>query len=240
MSNIIKIIDLIPMSVAKNPQPSIKDIPDWYIDTQEYFLKGNEPTIKIENGIKSIDSTIKKCVPVYDAMTAGYIIYSFTDIYISQIDEKPHYQWHNLVDNVDIGINWYVTEQADNHPDFQNIPYPRWILPWAISTPNGYSCIIIPPMHRESKIFEILPAIIDTDKSITQINLPFVLKDIKFEGTIPAGTPIAQIIPFKRESWKLEKGNEKDIEKNKNTIKLLQSSFVNVYKNKFWQKKSYK
>jgi hypothetical protein len=95
-------------------------------------------------------------------------------------------------------------------------------------------------MHRESKIFEILPAIIDTDKAITQINLPFVLKDLKFEGTIPAGTPIAQIIPFKRESWKLEKGNEKDIEKNKNTIKLLQSSFVNVYKNKFWQKKSYK
>jgi hypothetical protein len=108
MSNIIKIIDLITMSIAKSPQPSIKDIPDWYTNTQEYFLKGNEPTIEIENGIKSIDSTIKKCVPVYDAMTAGYIIYSFTDIHITQIDEKPHYQWHNLVDNVDIGINWYL------------------------------------------------------------------------------------------------------------------------------------
>ncbi len=229
-----------PMSNAKNPQPSINDMPDWYSNTKEYFLKGTEPTITLQDGGKLIDSTIKKCMPVYDAMTAGYIVYSFTDIFVRQIDGIPNYQWHNLIDNVDIGIHWHLKEQADNHPDFQNIPYPRWVLPWAISTPNGYSCIIVPPMHRESEFFKILPAIVDTDKLTTQINIPFVLKDPKFEGMIPAGTPIAQIIPFKRESWKLEKGNKKDIEKNKNTAKLLQSSFINAYKNKFWQKKSYK
>ena len=57
---------------------------------------------------------------------------------------------------------------------------------------------------------------------------------------IPAGTPIAQIIPFKRENWKLEKGNKKDIQKMNNNTRLLQSSFIDRYKNKFWQKKSYK
>jgi hypothetical protein len=46
-----------------------------------------------------------------------------------------------------------------------------------------------------------LPGVVDTDNLLTEINPPFRMKN-GWTGVIPAGTPIAQIIPFKRENWK--------------------------------------
>jgi hypothetical protein len=46
-----------------------------------------------------------------------------------------------------------------------------------------------------------LPAIVDTDKHPIMVNFPFFLKE-NFSGVIPYGTPIVQVIPFKRENWK--------------------------------------
>lgn len=57
---------------------------------------------------------------------------------------------------------------------------------------------------------------------------------------IPEGTPIAQVIPFKRNSWKMSIGNEKNIiEIEKQTLRL-NSKIFDAYKTKFWNKKSFK
>ena len=42
---------------------------------------------------------------------------------------------------------------------------------------------------------------VDTDKYPIPVHFPFLLKK-NFEGLIKQGTPIIQVIPFKRESWK--------------------------------------
>jgi hypothetical protein len=111
--------------------------------------------------------------------------------------------------------------------------------PWSIKTPKGHSVLFVQPFHRES-IFTILPGIVDTDTYNSPVNFPFVLNDINFEGLIPAGTPMAQIIPFKREKWSLEFGNDEDIlESNKHT-KRVRSRFFDSYKNNFWNRKEYK
>jgi hypothetical protein len=62
-----------------------------------------------------------------------------------------------------------------------------------------------------------------------------------FEGVIKQGTPLIQVIPFKRESWESEfishsEGRD-DIEAQR---LLVRSSFKNSYKEKFRQKKEYK
>jgi hypothetical protein len=46
-----------------------------------------------------------------------------------------------------------------------------------------------------------MSAIVDSDKFYGSGNIPFFLK-ADFEGTIEKGTPIAQLIPIKRKSWK--------------------------------------
>ena len=97
---------------------------------------------------------------------------------------------------------------------------------------------MIPPMHREN-IFEILPGVIDTDTFPVQLAFPFIMKNKKFKGIIPKGTPIAQIVPFKRESWKMKNGNIKDLKDFNKKQFTISSLLMDRYKRLFWQKKQY-
>jgi hypothetical protein len=94
-------------------------------------------------------------------------------------------------------------------------------------------------MHRESP-FTILDGIVDTDSYNAPVNFPFVLNDWGFEGLIPAGTPMAQVIPFKRESWQMEIGSQEEFEAQQKTTIHLRTSFFDSYKNKFRSPKEYK
>jgi len=211
-------------------KPASTHIPEWYKKMEAYIGNLKKPDIAGKS-----PATIKKCMPVFDALTAGYIIVSPADVYVSQVGGKPTYQWS------DFGLlEFHPIEQAPEHPSGKDMPsYPKWLNPWAIKTPKGYSTLFVQPFHRES-VFTILPGIVDTDTYFTSVNFPFVLNDPKFEGLIPAGTPIAQVIPFKRESWKLKKGNEKDYKAQVKNKTELSSTFFNRYKLNFWHKKEYK
>jgi hypothetical protein len=81
-------------------------------------------------------------------------------------------------------------------------------------------------------------AVVD-DYVMPGANMSFFIKK-GFEGEIPAGTPIAQVIPFKREEWeaKSTKGlwDEADA-----TVKAPISELLNGhYRKNFWKKKVYK
>ena len=65
-------------------------------------------------------------------------------------------------------------------------------------------------MHQESSPIKVFEGIVDTDQQHI-MNFPFVYKDPEFEGIIPAGTPIVQVIPFKREKWTMDFDNKIDI-----------------------------
>jgi hypothetical protein len=211
------------------PKPAVKEVPDWYRNTPEYT---NDQGKKIVNGI--YPQTIKKCIPVFDAITSGYILYTQTDIQVYQQDGLPYYAWPSQD-----AIKFHPIEQAPLHPAKNEAPYPKWINPYAITTPPGYSILFTQPMHRES-VFTILEGIVDTDTYKATVNFPFVLKDTKWEGIIPAGTPMAQLIPFKRESWEHKIGSDKDRVEQENINKKLQTIFFNSYKKQFWFKKEYR
>jgi hypothetical protein len=73
------------------------------------------------------------------------------------------------------------------------------------------------------------------------IILPSLLRLLEndFEGVIEKGTPIAQIIPFKRDSWNaefdfLENGEYKKIED-----KNFNSTIVGHYLKNAWSKKEF-
>lgn len=213
----------------EQPKPASRLVPEWYKNTESYINGEKKPMGKGETG-----ATIKRCIPVFDAITAGYIIESPADVYVSNKDGAQWFEWS------DLGlINFHPVEQASLHPLKKPFPYPKWINPWSIATPKGYSTLFVQPFHRES-IFTILPGIVDTDQYTPPVNFPFVINDPAFQGLIPKGTPIAQVIPFKRDSWTMQIGNKKDIEAQNKVVKKLHSVFFDKYKSMFWTKKDYR
>lgn len=213
----------------EKPVPAINLIPDWYKQLESYVGGSKKP-----NGEGGSSGTIKKCVPVFDAITAGYIIKTPVDVFISRKNGEPFFEWAGL--NI---IGFHPIEQAPTHPQANGMTYLKWINPWSIKTPKGYSVLFTQPKHRDS-VFTIMDGIVDTDNYFGQVNFPFVLNDPSFEGLIPAGTPMAQVIPFKRTEWKLEIGGEKERKESYLTINKLNMTFFNRYKNLFWQRKTFK
>jgi len=223
------------------PEPAFKNIPDWYKNMESYMGGEKKPT-----GQGGTSGTIKRCMPVFDVINAGYLIKTPADVFISQKDtfdeegnftgRTPWYEWANF----DL-IQFHPVEQAPNHPNRNGHKesYPKWINPWAIKTPPGYSVLFVQPFHRESD-FTILPGVVDTDTYSAPVNFPFVLNDINFEGLIPAGTAVAQVIPFQREVWQMSVGkNEDAVESSKVTTKL-RTRFFDSYKTQYRQTKEYR
>lgn len=189
---------------------------------------------KAPDGGGNSKATIKKCIPVFDAITAGYIIVSPADVFVSIKEGQQYFEWAAL----DL-IAFHPIEQAPNHPDRKPFAYPKWTNYWAVKTPKGYSTLFVQPFHRES-VFTILPGIVDTDTYTAPVNFPMVINDPFFEGLIPKGTPIAQVIPFKRESWNMVFGNHEDLKYQANIANKLKTRFFDRYKTMFWSKKDYK
>ena len=79
----------------------------------------------------------------------------------------------------------------------------------------------------------------DTDSFEGVIEFPFYwINENTNDILLPANTPIVQIIPFKRESWKMEIKYDKDSHSSLNLIKTV-NKFYDNYKTKFWNKKDY-
>jgi hypothetical protein len=220
------------------PQPASRYIPDWYKDLDSYIENEKKP-----DGKGGTTGTIKRCMPVFDSISSGYIIPTACDIWVRQIasdtknlqDTQPFYEWPTFD-----AIAFHPIEQVSNYPNNtgHKIAYPKFINPWSIKTPPGYSTLFVQPWHRKSE-FTILPGIVDTDKYTPPVNFPFILNNIKFEGLIPAGTPIAQVVPFKRDSWQMQIGGQEELREQNNTVGLLRSKIFDSYKTQYRQIKEY-
>lgn len=178
------------------PVPASKILPEWYKQQGKYM--DNKFTIA-DNGNPS--HTIKGCMPVFDMMTAGYIFKMPADANFEKTESGDYnIQWS--VDSLRVveshGIRQYdkIAIPEGFHPTAF-----KFVQPWAIKTPPGYSCLFISPTYNFDLPFYTFPAIVDTDKHPIPVNFPFLLKE-GFEGIIEMGTPMMQVIPFKREGWK--------------------------------------
>jgi hypothetical protein len=237
MSKIIKFHNVNPLPLDP-PVPASSLLPDWYKEQHSYIGGVKEPWY--HSGTERLTpATIKRCVPVFDALTAGYLIKLPVDLHISDKDGQKMYQWAGA----DI-VKFHSINQATHYPNTKGYNLdklgenlPKINNPWVVETPKGYSTLFIPPSHREN-IINILPGIVDTDTYKAPVGLPFGLKDVSFVGMIPAGTPIAQVIPFKRDNWE-----HSITENNYNTDAIgyeLFKTFFDGYRNRFWFKKSFK
>jgi hypothetical protein len=217
------------------PLPASKYLPEWYQNAQSYWNDTKKPQRE------QPFTTVKKCIPVFDSITSGYILRTNQDMYVDQTDNGPYFHWRE-----DASPKPGKLPLISEHSEFQAQGHPlndygyqlKLDNPWLIKTPKGYSCMFIPPMHRENPIV-ILPGVIDTDRYYERVHFPFNLKEKNFEGMIPAGTAIAQVVPFKRESYKMEV-TKPDTQKQLSTGMKTGSKLFDAYRNLFWVRKEYK
>jgi hypothetical protein len=213
------------------PKPASKCIPNWYQDTNSYI--DNKKSVFSH---ASSSSTIKKCLPVFDSLTAGYILFTQVDVWVTQKEGGQEYTW-----SAQNALNFHDINQANLYPDFvEHDPIPKFMNPYIVETPVGWSSLFVPPMHNPNPHFTILPAIVDTDKNKSLINFVFKLNNSDYEGLIPAGTPMVQVIPIKRDNWEMKKGGEKEINEHINIFNKMNTRFFDRYKTFFWTRKSYR
>ncbi len=262
-----------------NPVPSNKLMPEWFKALKPYVDKPS----KVDVG------TVKKCMPVMDSVSNGFIIPLWCDLVVAvsqgysiitedgkkvekvvaSYDEsmigKPwtegglkikHFikcdelvirtmlagakdQQNAISDHSTIsGHSW---EQVGEACDLKKFKLGKCLFkfhcPWSIETPKGYSVQFKNPSNNWSTDIHILEGIVDTDEFYIPVNFPFVWTGNEIgEFLIPIGTPLIQVIPFKREKYNIEVA-ERDKEKFEICDQKLITRFQDRYKNLFWHKR---
>jgi len=217
------------------PQPSacIDSIPEWYKDQPSFFGKKEDRIANL---------TVKKCLPVFDAMSMGYFLNMPVDLYINTKNNRTECTISEEFEPIkDILIGWHLSERISHYSSDFNI-YLKDLFRinpmWMIKTPPGYSTLFTSPMHQEYLPLKTIEAVVDTDNFLTAgLNSFLLQKD--FEGVIKQGTPIVQVIPFKRDSWEMSVDLNSDKEEITRQRKRGAGLYPNAYRNNAWEKKNF-
>ena len=150
--------------------------------------------------------------------------------------------------NLDHNIDTHHPNQLRGSPFIEknnNCPFLKIKNPWIIKTPPGYSCLFTPPLNNQDDRFSIISGIVDTDTYPLQINFPFTINGDKYKTlttVLKKGTPFVQVIPFKRDNWKMsiKSFDEKISKENIEGSFKFNSLILHKYKQVFWGKKKCK
>lgn len=224
---------------SPEPKPGIRFVPEWY--KAQPGSKNDEEFIP--QGMSG--STVKRCMPVFDAMTAGYIMSAPCDIHLDATNPEE-LKW-----SIPLGVRAIMGDMFSRHAYEQYDHYPidpsthhkqlLRIMPfWSVETDEGYSTLFMNPHHTDASPLWAVSGLVDTDKFISEGHLSFLVRK-DFKGIIKQGTPLIQVLPMRREDWESEIVDpvlsKAAFEKQRFN---LRSTFMNGYKNKFRSKKEYK
>jgi hypothetical protein len=213
-------VSQIAQTSAPYPKPSREYTPKWYKDLPP-FANGNTDHI-----------TLKMCKPFSDVLSFGYMQESWEEItVVSGLIEKSN----------SVASKGLKMDVSFSIPEEYGTMEFTWHPCWIPELPEGYSALITHPLNRVDLPFYTLSGIIEHDRytqSAPYSNFPFLIKK-DFSGIIPIGTPMYQIIPFKRDDWE-SKVNQYDKESQYKTIKDLFINKPGGYKKLHWLKKNFK
>jgi len=219
-------IDVYPNIVT----PAKNHIPDWYKEIPRW--KNNE-IFDMNTG--SFNTTIKQCMPFLDSLTIGYMIVLPNDLYVKNNNGKPYITWKggDFGPNARSELSTLNLVPTSHHPtEF------TWQSGVSITIPSNYNAIFTHPLNRHDLPFTTVSGVIDGGFVMyPRGNIPFFIKE-GFEGIINQGTPIIQIIPFRKENWhsKIKNGLVKLGYDEEKKGKSLINGF---YKKTYWTRKKY-
>ncbi len=175
------------------PERAIRFAPEWF------RRLGRDMGMPDANGMPGL--TVKACLPVTDAFSLGFVIPLPYDVLL-QVPE----------DRVSIGLGWaqnVAFAPIDQHHPGQigapQAPFEaamplKFVNPWRIKVPEGYSVLFMQPLNRPDLPFTTFSGLVDCDRFDTTVNMPFLWTGPLGEHVLPAGTPIAQVVPIRRDA----------------------------------------
>jgi len=231
------------------PEPIKINVPEW-------FKKLNH-----ELG----NFTIKGCIPFLETLTTGYLLKFPQDMFLNHnatnpetkikdtfhrwgLKEESDYLRANGI-NLNSGPDLHTIDQLGGKEggcpfveQNKKLPFYKVLNPWYIKTPPGYSCLFVPPLNNPDDRFFPLAGIVQTDTFTHEINFPIVINGDKYpelKTVIKKGTPLVQVIPFKREDWKMEVKTWSSQER-RGKFHLYLRNFFRTYRDRHWSKTSWK
>lgn len=223
--------------VCERPFPAKQKLPDWWRSMSPYIKTAENPDGK-KIDIKEFDTnaTFKKCTPMLDALTSGYMIPLWADVLVQQHPEKgPTIKWKTSRDVFQ--VHGSMAHAIEPPAGFTNFVV-KFLNYWIPKTPSGYSVLVTSPLGFNNLPLRAIPGIIDSDQSTLDILPPMWLKE-GFEGIIEKGTPLVQLTPFKRENWEAEFEFLPDGKYQRIEDKNFRGTIVNHYIKNHWSKKTY-
>lgn len=186
------------LSETLSPDASKKHVPRWFSSASRSWLDSNGNETDHSFGGKVL--SFKACPALMDAFVMGYMLTTPCDIY-----------FYKEAGTTKVKTPPGLEDFCGARPRMQDFPTPEgyeedhfhWYPNWMPELPKGYSAIYTSPLNRFDLPFLTISGVIDNDDMNTPGLMPFFIKK-NFYGMIPAGTPYAQVIPFKREDWQSE------------------------------------
>jgi len=173
--------------VIAPPVPAKAVLPDWF-----RRLPAVDPAAV---GARDSGLTIKRCMPFFDAMATGWLLPLAATVRLEIRDGGKS-----------VAAGWdFDRPMASHHAEHQVAGNPQLPRPprkfhnfWSIRTAPGWSCLFVPPLNRPNAVFEAVAGIVDTDTYSAHIHFPFFATGPDGVHVIEKGTPIVQVIPFRR------------------------------------------
>jgi hypothetical protein len=204
------------------PYPAVQNVPDWY--------KNLPPEVAGPDDARN--RTIKRCIPFLEAITAGYIIPVTADITFTRDAQGGlSFEAQSPVNPIET----HGPVQYRGTP-FASALIVKFMNPWSVKTPPGYSALFLPALNRFHIPFLVLSGVVETDNYYREINFPAICQmppNSRF--VMQKGTPLVQVIPFKRDRWE-SVAKEWDQQKRAEMEDAMVAN-LHLYKDEHWVKK---
>jgi hypothetical protein len=180
------LIDSIP-----HPQPAAKFLPDWFRNMPR------ELGMKDAHGLPGL--SVRACLPVADVMSLGWIIPLPYDIW-TEIDPATgglNFKWNNGCPTPPIEPH-HPDQIAADKPPFEGMQPLKFINPWRVILPDGWSASFTHPFNHFELPFVAFNGAVDCDALEVPVNVPFFWTAQTPDVHLPAGTPMVQVVPYQR------------------------------------------
>lgn len=235
------------------PVPTQDVIPQWYKEADrfaknpfnnEYYKAPKEVCPFPKPGTTDDYGKIptwKACPAIMDAFMTGYVFKTPCDLTF----------FKNSKGTIDVKVSdEKFKDFCASRPQMPQFEHPKgfykdhfaWMPDWGLELPDGYSALFMTPMNRFDLPFINTTGVVDSDKVHLLGSFPFFIAE-GWEGTIPAGTPYLQVLPFKRENWShdIQILTHSDMyAKMVDNANFYRQPDGGVYKSKVWTRREYK
>jgi hypothetical protein len=183
-------------NLIPRPIPAVLGVPDWYKALPQ---KAFNPTMVEDT------ATVKKCPPFIDAMSYGFLMPLAMDLAV----QDGEFTWKFdapagfVSEHARSPISFYDPSRVAGTPFFDD---DQFIITfnnfWTVKAPAGFSLLFTHPVNRTDLPFTTFTGMVDCDTfGDIPLNFPARWHNPDFNGVLPKGTPVAQCLPIKRESW---------------------------------------